>query len=133
MPVYFIRESGVGKAVFRSTDESEDVFCGSVSLNAYDDPQVCEAFATLVNAVAAHFRRQAPVAAVDRDAQIAELLPYCSRCSESEAAEILHWARQASDLSKIQMSPSGLYPMGCCRVKTVGAYTPDSPQPAARR
>jgi hypothetical protein len=63
------------------------------------------------------------------------LLPYCSRCSEPEAAEILHWARQASDLSELRMSASGLYPLNCCRVKTVGAFggRPDAPRPAARR
>ena len=136
MPVFFIRESsGIGKAVFRPTDDAEDLFCAAVSLSAYDDPQVCEAFAALVNVVSAHFRRQTPVEVADRAAQIAQLLPCCSRCSEPEAAEILHWARQASDLSELRMSASGLYPLNCCRVRIVGAFggRPDTLQSTARR
>jgi hypothetical protein len=62
-------------------------------------------------------------------------LPYCSKCNEPEAAEILHWARQASDLSELRMSASGLYPLNCCRVRIVGAFggRPDTLQSTARR
>jgi len=136
MPIYFIREASVGKAVFRpAAGNAEDVFCAAVSLSAYDDPQVCEAFAALVSAITAHFRRQTPVEVADRAAQIAQLLPCCSRCSEPEAAEILHWARQVSDLSELRMSASGLYPLNCCRVRIVGAFggRPDTLQSTARR
>jgi hypothetical protein len=89
MPVFFIRESsGVGKAVFRKTDDAEDLFCAAVSLSAYDDPQVCDAFAALVNAVSACFRRNQVAEAVDPTAWVDELP--CSKCDSPLAADVLH-------------------------------------------
>ena len=89
MPIYFIREASVGKAVFRpAAGNAEDVFCAAVSLSAYDDPQVCDAFAALVNAVSACFRRNQVAEAVDPTAWVDELP--CSKCDSPLAADVLH-------------------------------------------
>jgi hypothetical protein len=136
VPVYFLREANTGRAVWCSEDGAEEIVLCSVGLAAYEsEAAVRDRFAELVNAVADYHRRNHVVEAVDRATQIAEALPYCSKCSEPEAAEILHQARQASDLGELRMSASGLYPLNCCRVKTVGAFggRPDTPRAAARR
>ena len=130
--IYFVREaSGVGKAVFRPTDDAEDVFCAAVALDAYDDPHVCANFAALVNAVAAYRRRTHAVEVV---ASVSRLdgLP-CATCEAPEADDVRFRAGQISDASELQLSPNG-YPVGCCRRRIVGAFggRPDTPRSAMR-
>jgi hypothetical protein len=118
MPVFFIRESsGVGKAVFRPTDNAEDMFCAAVSLSAYDDPQAVEAFAALVNTVSAFFRRTHSAGAVDPSAWIAELP--CSKCDSDLAPDVLHRARQAASINELGVTGGG-YVAGCCKSRVVG-------------
>ena len=127
MSVFFIREaSGVGKAVFRPTDNAEDMFCAAVSLSAYDDPQVCEAFAALVNAVSAYFRHTHIAGAVDPTAWISELP--CSDCSAPEAEDVLHRARQAASASELGVTGGG-YVVGCCKSRVVGVVSGGSAAP----
>ena len=131
--IYFVREaSGVGKAVFRPTDDAEDVFCAAVALDAYDDPHVCANFAALVNAVAAYRRR---THAVEAAAPVSRLdgLP-CATCEAPEADDVRFRAGQISDASELQLSPNG-YPVGCCRRRIVGAFggRSDTPRSATRR
>jgi hypothetical protein len=132
--VYFIQEAGRGIAVSRSSDTAEDVHLGSVDLAAYHaDATVRERFAELVAAITAYRGRTCTVEVAERETQIAQLP--CSTCSDPRAADVLHLARQVSDLSDLPMSASGRFPMGCCKVHTVGAYggRPDLPQPTGRR
>jgi hypothetical protein len=132
MPVYFLRESsGVGKAVFRSTDDGEDVFCAAVALSAYDDAKVREAFAALVNAVADHCRRTY-AAEVTAPASRLAGLP-CETCEAPEADDVRFRAGQISDVSELELSPGG-FPASCCRRRVVAAFggRPDAPRPAAR-
>jgi hypothetical protein len=129
--VYFVREaSGVGKAVFRSTDDAEDVFCAAVALDAYDDPHVCEAFAALVASVAAYRRRVHVAESVAPTSRLAGF--DCEKCEAPEATDVRFYAAQSS--GALELSPGG-HPAGCCKVRTVGAYggRPDASRPAARR
>jgi hypothetical protein len=133
MPVYFIRESsGVGKAVFRPTDDAEDVFCCAVALDAYADPQVREHFAVLASAAADYHRRNHAAGAANPTAWIAELP--CANCTSPEAADVLHRARQAANISELGVT-GGNYPAGCCKSRVIGVVSGGSsaPRAAARR
>ena len=133
MPVYFLREGDRGVAVWRASDDAPDRFLCSVELTAYDsDSQVRDRFAELVSVVADHFRRQHVAGAVDPSAWVDELP--CSKCESPLAADVMHRARQVSDVSELELSPGGL-PAGCCKRRIVGAFggRPDTPRPAARR
>ena len=131
MPVYFLQDAGVGRAVFRASDEAPDEFLCSVELTAYNsDSQVRDRFAELVNAVADHFRRaHVALAPASRLAG----LP-CETCTAPEADDIRHRAGQISDASELALSPGG-FPIGCCKRRIVGVMSgrPDAPRPAARR
>jgi hypothetical protein len=131
--IYFVREaSGVGKAVFRPTEDAEDVFCAAVALDAYDDPRVCEAFAALVASVAAYRRRTLVAEAV---APVSRLAGFpCEVCKEPQADDVRFRASQVSSAGEIELSPGGL-PLGCCRIHTVGAFggRPDTLPAMARR
>ena len=129
MPVYFIRESsGVGKAVFRPTDDAEDVFCCAVALDAYADSQVRERFAELATAAADYYRRTHVAASVDPAAWVSELP--CSDCSSPEAADVLHRARQAASASELGVT--GSYVTGCCKSRVVGVVSGGSDARTAR-
>ena len=132
--VYFIQEAGRGIAVSRSSDTAEDMHLVSVDITAYhNDATVRERFAELVAAVTAYRTRTFTVEVAERETQIAQLP--CSQCTDPRAADVLHLARQVSDLSDLQMSASGRYPMGCCKVHAVAAIggRTDLPQPTRRR
>ena len=134
MSVFFIREaSGVGKAVFRPTDNAEDVFCCAVALDAYADPQVREHFAVLASAAADYHRRTHVARTADPTAWIAELP--CSDCSSPEAADVLHRARQAASVSELGVTGGG-YVTGCCKSRVVGVVVSGgsaAPRSAAHR
>jgi hypothetical protein len=134
MPVYFIRESsGVGKAVFRPTDDAEDVFCCAVALDAYADPQVRERFAELAAAAADYYRRTHVASSVDPAAWIAELP--CAKCDSPLAVDVLHRARQAASINELGVTGGG-YVAGCCRSRVVGVVMGGgsaAPRAAARR
>jgi hypothetical protein len=133
VPVYFVREGDRGVAVWRASDDAPDVFLCSVDLAAYsNEPQVHDRFAELVSVVADHFRRQHVAGAVDPAAWVAKLP--CASCTSPLAADVLHRARQASDVSELELSPGG-FPAGCCRRQVVAAFgsRPDAPRAAARR
>jgi hypothetical protein len=133
MPVYFLQDAGVGRAVFRASDEAADVFLCSVELTAYNsESEVRDRFAALVNAVADHCRRTRVAEAVDPAAWIAELP--CAKCDSPLAADVLHRARQAASLIELGLSPGGNYPAGCCKTRIVGVMggRPDTPRSAVR-
>jgi len=48
---------------------------------------------------------------------------------QSQAAEVLGRCRQVAELAAMQTTPSGL-PLSCCRVRSVGVVTLDTPSPA---
>ena len=133
--VYFIQEAGRGVAVSRSSDTaSEDEHLVSVDLAAYNaDATVRERFAGLVAAITAYRTRTYTVEVAERETQIAQLP--CSQCADPRAADVLHLARSVSDLSELRMSASGLYPLGCCKVRAISAISgrSDLPQPTRRR
>jgi hypothetical protein len=132
--VYFLQEAGRGIAVSRASDTAENVHLVSVDLTAYNaDATVRERFAELVAAVTAYRTRTYTVEVAERETQIAQLP--CSQCADPRAADVLHLARQVSDLSDLPMSASGRYPMGCCKVHAVGAIggRSDLPRPTGRR
>jgi hypothetical protein len=128
MPVYFIQEIGRGVAVWRASDETEDVFLCSVALTAYSEPQVRDRFAELVNAVADHCRRK-HVAEANPAAWIAELP--CASCTSSEAVDVLHRARQVASASELGWT--GNHITGCCKSRVVGVIgsRPDTLRPTA--
>ena len=114
--IYFVREaSGVGKAVFRPTDDAQDVFCAAVALDAYDDPHVCANFAALVNAVAAYRRRTHAVGVV---APVSRLdgLP-CASCEAPEADDVRFRAadfrRERTSIEPERISGRMLSPADC--------------------
>jgi hypothetical protein len=129
MPVYFVREGDRGVAVWRASDEAPDLFLCSVELTAYDsESEVRDNFASLITAVADHFRRQHVV-----EPPVSRLAGFdCERCESPEAIDLRFHAAQSS--GALDLSPSG-FPTGCCRVKVVAAFggRPDAPRPAARR
>jgi hypothetical protein len=132
--VYFVREaSGVGKAVWRNDDaDATDVYLCGVDLQAYEDAQVCAAFAALVDAVAAYRRRTHAAEAV---APASRLDGYpCALCESPQGQDLRSRVGQLSSAGEIPLSPGGL-PLGCCKITVVGGFRShsDSPQPAARR
>jgi hypothetical protein len=133
MPVYFVREGDRGVAYFRANDQAEDVFVAAIALVTYDsNSDVRDHFAALVAAAADCYRRTCAAAAVTPSAWVDELP--CSKCDSPLAADVMHRARQASDVSELELSPGG-FPAGCCKRRIVGAFggRPDALQSVARR
>ena len=98
--------------------------CG-VDLQAYEDAQVRDRFAELVNAAADHFRRK-HAAEVAAPASRLAGLP-CETCEAPEADDIRFYAGQISDAAGLELSPGGL-PAGCCKRRIVGVvgYMPNT-------
>ena len=138
MPIFFDQvEMGLGRAVWRSEDGSEEAVLCSVNQVAYDnEATVRERFGELINAAADYFRRKhaaAPAAPASRLAGIP-----CETCTAPEADDVRHRAGSVSDVSELQLSPGG-FPAGCCKRVTVAVIggQPDwsssiAPAPARR-
>jgi len=106
MPVYFVTEGTRGTAVWRASDEAEDIFLAAVALDAYErDSQVRDRFAELVNVAADHCRRE-HAAQVVAPASRLEGIP-CATCAAPEAADIRFRAGQISDASELALSSGG--------------------------
>jgi hypothetical protein len=117
MPVYFIQESGVGKAVWRASDDATDVYLCGIDLQAYGDERVRERFAELATAAADYYRRTHVAASVDPAGWVAELP--CSDCSAPEAADVLHRARNSASINELGVTGGG-HVVGCCKSRVVG-------------
>jgi hypothetical protein len=57
----------------------------------------------------------------------------CAKCASPQAADVMHLARMATELSELALSPGG-HPLGCCRVRTLAvmAGDPNAARSAAR-
>jgi len=118
MPVYFVTEGTRGTAVWRASDEAEDIFLAAVALDAYErDSQVRDRFAELVNVAADHCRRE-HAAQVVAPASRLEGIP-CATCAAPEADDVRFRAGQISDAAGLELSPGG-FPVGCCKRQIVG-------------
>ena len=133
MPIFFDQvEMGLGRAVWRSEDGSEEAVLCSVNQVAYDnEATVRERFGELINAAADYFRRKhaaAPAAPASRLAGIP-----CETCTAPEADDVRHRAGSVSDVSELQLSPGG-YPVGCCKRRIVAMIggQPDRPRAGSR-
>jgi hypothetical protein len=113
-------------AFWRSAADAEATLLCSVKASAVADSEVRDKFHALAAAVAGHIAFGTTTVGAAPSARWYDTLP-CATCKQPQAADVLHLCGSATQLSELQLTPSGL-PIGCCRVRAVGAMgIPDIP------
>jgi hypothetical protein len=130
--ISFVDAADSHAAFWRGPADVEATLLCSVRASAVADPAVRAQFHTLAAAVAGHLAYGSTAVAAAPSAKWYESLP-CMTCSHPQAADVRHLCAQVTELAELQLTPSGL-PIGCCRVRVVGAMgVPDMPPAAAPR
>jgi hypothetical protein len=122
--ITFVDTADSHGAFWLGADDVKSTFLCSVKAGAVADPEVHAKFHALAAAVAGHLVHGTPVAAAP-SARWYDTLP-CASCKQPQAADVLGLCGQYAELHAMQLSPSGL-PIGCCRIRTVGAMALDAP------
>ena len=118
-------------AFWRGAADTEATLLCSIKASAVADPEVREKFHALAAAVAGHLACGSPVVAAS-SARWYDTLP-CATCTQPQADDVRHLCGQVTELSELQLSPSGL-PVVCCRVHVAVAMgVPDRPPSAPPR
>jgi hypothetical protein len=114
-------------AFWRGAADTESTFLCSIKASAVADPEVRAKFHALAAAVAGRIAYGTTPVAVAPSARWYDTLP-CASCKQPQAVDVLGLCAQYAELHEMQLSPSGL-PIGCCRIRTVGAMNLDAPSP----
>jgi hypothetical protein len=127
--ISFVDAADSHAAFWRGPADTEAVFLCSIKSGAIADPEVREKFHALAAAAAGHLVRGSTAIAAAPPVRWYDTLP-CVTCKQPQAADVLHLCGQVTELSELQLSPSGL-PVVCCKVHVVGAMgVPDMPPSA---
>jgi len=128
----FVNTAESHGAFWRGLADVEATLLCSVRASAVVDPEVRDKFHALAAAVAGHLVRGSTAVTAAPAGRWYDSLP-CTTCSHPQAADVRHLCAQVTELAELQLTPSGL-PIGCCRVRVVGAMgVPDMPPAAAPR
>jgi hypothetical protein len=126
----FVTTADSHGAFWRGPADTEATLLCSVKAGAVADPEVREKFHALAAAVAGHHVLHGSAAiGVAPPAPWWSSLP-CARCESPVAADVRHLCGQVTELSELQLSPSGL-PVVCCRIHVAGAMGVPNMPPAA--
>jgi hypothetical protein len=116
-------------AFWRGAADAEATFLCSVKASAVADPEVRDKFHALAAAVAGHVAYGSTAVAAAPSGRWYDSLP-CMTCEHPQAADARHAFGQVTELSELQLSPSGL-PVVCCKVHVIGAMGVPNMPPAA--
>jgi hypothetical protein len=131
--ISFVDTADSHGAFWRGPADTEATLLCSVKASAVADPEVREKFHALAAAVAGHHVHGSTMVGAAPSARWYESLP-CMTCSQPQADDVRHLCGQVTERSELQLSPSSGLPIGCCRVRVVGAMgVPDMPPAAAPR
>jgi hypothetical protein len=117
-------------AFWRSIAETEATFLCSIKSSALSDPDVSRKFRELAAAVAGHIAYGTTPIGAAPSARWYDTLP-CMTCSQPQADDVRHLCGQVTELSALQLSPSGL-PVACCKVHVAGTITGMPDRPSSR-
>jgi hypothetical protein len=127
--ISFVDTADSHGAFWRGAADTEATLLCSVKVTAVADPEVRDKFHALAAAVAGHLARGSAAVGAAPSARWYDTLP-CMVCESPQAADVRHLCSQVTELSELQLSPSGL-PVVCCKVHVVGAMgIPNMPSAA---
>jgi hypothetical protein len=125
----FVTTADSHTAFWRGAADVEATLLCSVKASAVADPEVRNKFQALAAAVAGHIAYGTTAVAAAPPARRYDTLP-CATCKQPQAADVLHLCGQVTELSELQLSPSGL-PVVCCKIHVAGAMGVPNMSPAA--
>jgi hypothetical protein len=125
--IFLTVEADSISAFWRGTNDTKHVqLCTMLAPVFNEAPPLRDRFLALASEIAAHHHQRSITNATPPWWSELE----CATCKNPQAADVLHQAAQVTELSALQLSPSGR-PAACCHVKTLAAMgAPDMPSSA---